>query len=94
MDLTGEQIEQMLEQQAVAGRPGGRDVLIFGISQGFTFAYNPEEPFGDRINPASIQLNGHPGPGDQLPDRHQQLPGRRRRLVHRVHPRDEPPWRR
>ena len=58
MDLTGEQIEQLLEQQAVSGRPGGRDVLIFGISQGFTFAYNPEAPFGDRINPASIQLNG------------------------------------
>ncbi len=58
MDLTGEQIEQLLEQQAVSGRPGGRDVLIFGISQGFTFAYNPEGPFGDRINPASIQLNG------------------------------------
>jgi 5'-nucleotidase len=58
MDLTGEQIEQLLEQQAVSGRPGGRDVLIFGISQGFTFAYNPEGAFGDRINPASIQLNG------------------------------------
>jgi 5'-nucleotidase len=58
MDLTGAQIEQLLEQQAIEGRPGGRDVLIFGISQGFTFAYNPEGPFGDRINPASIQLNG------------------------------------
>jgi 5'-nucleotidase len=58
MDLTGEQIEQLLEQQAISGRPGGRDVLIFGISQGFTFAHNPEGPFGDRINPANIQLNG------------------------------------
>jgi 5'-nucleotidase len=58
IDLTGEQIEQLLEQQAVSGRQGGRDVLIFGISQGFTFAYNPDAPFGDRINPASIQLNG------------------------------------
>jgi len=58
MDLTGEQVEQLLEQQAISGRPGGRDVLIFGISHGFTFAYNPEGQFGDRINPASIQLNG------------------------------------
>ena len=58
MDLTGAQIEQLLEQQAILGRPGGRDVLIFGVSQGFTFAYNPDGPFGDRINPASIQLDG------------------------------------
>ena len=71
MDLTGEHIEQLLEQQAVSGRPGGRDVLIFGISQGFTFAYNPEGPFGDRINPASTQLNGStldPAPGGATRD--------------------------
>ena len=58
MDMTGAQIEQLLEQQAVLGRPGGRDVLIFGVSKGFTFAYNPDGPFGDRINPANIQLDG------------------------------------
>jgi 5'-nucleotidase len=58
MDLTGAQIEQLLEQQAIAGRPGGRDVLILGVSRGFTFAYNAAAPFGDRIDPASIQING------------------------------------
>jgi 5'-nucleotidase len=60
MDLTGAQIERLLEQQAIAARPGGRDVLIFGVSRGFAFSYNPAGPIGDRINPASIQLNGTP----------------------------------
>jgi 2',3'-cyclic-nucleotide 2'-phosphodiesterase (5'-nucleotidase family) len=58
MDLTGAQIEQLLEQQAITGRPGGRDVLILGVSRGFTFSYDPAAPIGNRIDPASIQLNG------------------------------------
>jgi 5'-nucleotidase len=58
MDLTGAQIEQLLEQQAIAGRPGGRDVLILGVSRGFTFTYDSAAPFGSRIDPARILLNG------------------------------------
>jgi 2',3'-cyclic-nucleotide 2'-phosphodiesterase (5'-nucleotidase family) len=58
MDLTGAQIERLLEQQAVQGRPGGRDVLILGVSNGFAFSYDPAAPFGSRVDPASIQLNG------------------------------------
>lgn len=58
MDLTGAQIERLLEQQAVSGRPGGRDVLILGVSRGLTFSYDRTAPFGSRIDPASIQLNG------------------------------------
>ena len=44
MDLTGAQIEQLLEQQAVDDRPGGRDILILGVSAGFTFTYDPGGP--------------------------------------------------
>ena len=58
MDLTGAQIERLLEQQAVLGRPGGRDVLILGASNGFTFSYDPAAPFGSRVDPASVKLNG------------------------------------
>ena len=58
MDLTGAQLHDLLEQQAVKGRPGGRDVLILGVSQGFTFTYDPAAAFGDRVDPASIKLNG------------------------------------
>lgn len=56
MDLTGAQLHDLLEQQAVQTR--SRPVLIFGVSQGFTFTYDPAAPFGNRIDPASIQLNG------------------------------------
>ena len=58
MDLTGDQLHDLLEQQAVQGRPGGRDVLILGVSEGFTFAYDPTRAVGDRVDPASIKLNG------------------------------------
>ena len=58
MDLTGAQIEQLLEQQAVDDRPGGREVLILGVSTGFAFTYNPGGSFGDRIAPESITLDG------------------------------------
>jgi 5'-nucleotidase len=60
MNLTGAQLEMVLEQQAVLGRPGGRDILILGISQGLTFDYITNGPFGDRIPFASIKLNGTP----------------------------------
>ena len=60
MDLTGAQLEQVLEQQAIQGRPGGRDVLILGISRGLQFSYCESCPFGARIDPASITLNGTP----------------------------------
>ena len=56
MDLTGAQIERLLEQQAIQTR--GRPVLILGVSAGFTFTYNPAGPFGDWIDPATIKLNG------------------------------------
>ena len=58
MDLTGGQIEQLLEQQARADAQGNPTALIFGISRGFTFAYDPNAPVGNRIDPASISLNG------------------------------------
>ena len=56
MDLTGAQLHDLLEQQAIAAR--SRPVLILGVSQGFTFTYNAAGAFGDRIDPASIRLNG------------------------------------
>ena len=56
MDLTGAQLHDLLEQQAIDAR--SRKVLILGVSQGFTFTYNPLGVFGDRIDPGSILLNG------------------------------------
>ncbi len=56
MDLTGEQIERVLEAQAIETRT--RPVLILGVSEGFSFSYDAAAPFGDRIDPASITLDG------------------------------------
>ena len=56
MDLNGEQIERLLEQQYVPGRAGGRDQLIFGISAGLTFTYDGTAAVGSRVSNAA--LNG------------------------------------
>jgi 2',3'-cyclic-nucleotide 2'-phosphodiesterase (5'-nucleotidase family) len=58
MDLRGDQIEQLLEQQARLDGQGNQTALIFGVSRGFTFSYDASAPVGSRIDPASIRLNG------------------------------------
>ncbi|HEX6937405.1 MAG TPA: bifunctional metallophosphatase/5'-nucleotidase [Actinomycetes bacterium] len=57
-DMTGAQIDALLEQQWIAGRPGGRDVLRLGISDGFTYSWSASAPFGNKVDPASIKING------------------------------------
>ncbi len=56
--MTGTQIDTLLEQQWIAGRPGGRDVLRLGISDGFTYSWSKTAPNGSKVDPASIKLNG------------------------------------
>ena len=56
--MTGAQIDAVLEQQWVTGRPGGRDVLRLGISDGFTYEWSQSAPFGQKVDPASIKLDG------------------------------------
>jgi 5'-nucleotidase len=51
MDLTGAQIEQLLEQQFVVNR-------VLQVSDGFTYSYSASAAVGDKIDPASIELNG------------------------------------
>ena len=78
MDLTGAQIDALLEQQAVFQRPGGRDILILGVSAGFTFTYDSTATtFGNRVTRYPVERRSA-RPGGDVPDRHQQLPGRRR----------------
>ncbi|MEZ5407314.1 MAG: bifunctional metallophosphatase/5'-nucleotidase [Acidimicrobiales bacterium] len=60
MDLTGQQLHDVLEQQAVPGRAGGRDILILGVSEGLQFEYLPAEAFGNRVPIETITLNGTP----------------------------------
>jgi 2',3'-cyclic-nucleotide 2'-phosphodiesterase (5'-nucleotidase family) len=58
MDMTGDQIERLLEQQYDADRPGTRPQLIFGVSAGLTFAYDATQPEGSRVS--RVLLGGAP----------------------------------
>ncbi|AEG45625.1 bifunctional UDP-sugar hydrolase/5'-nucleotidase [Isoptericola variabilis] len=57
MRLTGEQIKTALEQQ---WQPKGssRPFLRLGVSEGFTYTYDPAGPAGDRIT--AMSLHGEP----------------------------------
>ena len=51
MELTGRQIERMLEQQWV-DQPKPR---ILHVSDGFTYRWDGSRPPGERVDPASLQ---------------------------------------
>lgn len=55
LDMTGDQIRQMLEQQYVAGR--GRAMLALGVSDGFSYTWDPET---HTVVTGSMALNGEP----------------------------------
>ncbi len=57
-DMTGAQIDSLLEQQWFTNRPGGAEILRLGISSGFTYAWSASAPNGSKVDPASIKLNG------------------------------------
>ncbi len=58
MDLTGAQIETLLEQQwSTQPNPGNK---LLQVSEGFTYAYSASATAGDKVDPASIMLNGMP----------------------------------
>lgn len=56
-DMTGAQIDTLLEQQWMVGRAGG-EVLRLGVSNGFSYAWSASAPYGNKIDPSSIKLNG------------------------------------
>jgi 5'-nucleotidase len=58
LTLTGAQIDTLLEQQFVGcGQPvGGQKVLQ--VSNGFTYSWSVSAPACNKVNPASIMLNG------------------------------------
>ncbi|WP_375764761.1 bifunctional metallophosphatase/5'-nucleotidase [Archangium gephyra] len=55
LTLTGAQIETLLEQQFL---PTG--TLILQVSQGFAYTWKASGPAGDKVDPASITLDGTP----------------------------------
>lgn len=53
--ITGKVLLQMLEEQF-----GVERMRIMQVSNGFTYAYDASRPFGQRIDRASVRLNGEP----------------------------------
>jgi 5'-nucleotidase len=58
MDLTGAQIEQVLEQQYVPTR--SRPYLALGVSAGFSYTWDDTQPEGQKVVPGSMTLDGVP----------------------------------
>ena len=56
MTLTGDQLERVLEQQ---WGPGTRQVIL-QVSDSLRYTWDASRPVGDRIDPASITINGTP----------------------------------
>ncbi|QAT88217.1 5'-nucleotidase [Corallococcus coralloides] len=54
LTLTGAQLERLLEQQW----PNATTTRVLHPSAGFTYAFSASAPVGDKVDPASLQLNG------------------------------------
>jgi 5'-nucleotidase len=59
MTLTGEQIDTLLEQQFVGCAQTDRD-RILQVSAGFTYSWSLSAPACDKVDPATIMINGVP----------------------------------
>ncbi len=58
MNLTGTQIDTLLEQQFDNPGPGANRILQ--VSEGFTYTWDPAAPTGSKVDPATIMLGGVP----------------------------------
>lgn len=58
MDMTGEQLRTVLEQQWA--RPGASDPSVLQVSSGFTYRWDEKQPKGSRVVPGSMKLDGVP----------------------------------
>ena len=56
MTLTGEQIDTLLEQQWV----GQTSPRILQVSEGFTYTWDASAPDGEKVDPATIMIDGVP----------------------------------
>ncbi|MGH3092938.1 MAG: 5'-nucleotidase C-terminal domain-containing protein [Gaiellaceae bacterium] len=56
LDLTGAQIDTLLEQQFDNPEPGQNRILQ--VSNGFTYTWDASAPVGSRVDPSAIELGG------------------------------------
>ncbi|MCW2675943.1 MAG: putative 5-nucleotidase [Modestobacter sp.] len=55
--LTGADVRRILEEQFQKDQARGTQ-LVLGTSAGFSYRYDLSRPYGDRVDPCSIMLNG------------------------------------
>ncbi|WP_437722439.1 bifunctional metallophosphatase/5'-nucleotidase [Sorangium sp. So ce861] len=60
MTLTGEQIDELLEQQFRVDASGAPRSLILQVSDGFTYTYSQSAPIGSKVDFTSIRIGGVP----------------------------------
>ncbi len=58
LDLSGAEIETMLEQQWTTQTDGSVRFLHLGVSDGVTYSWSASGPVGNKIDPATIKLDG------------------------------------
>jgi len=64
MTLTGEALVRLLEEQF--DRPDGRPVML-EVSKGFSYAFDPSKPPGQKVDRASVMLHGRTiGPAERV----------------------------
>lgn len=59
MDLTGQQVYDLLEQQ-FSGRNAGGNSKLLQVSKGFTYSYSASAPEGAKVVAGSVLLDGAP----------------------------------
>jgi 5'-nucleotidase len=65
LTMTGDEIKRVLEQQFDNPIPGQHEILQ--VSEGFTYRYALNAQPGERVDPASIMIDGKPiGPADRV----------------------------
>ncbi|MFQ6170499.1 bifunctional metallophosphatase/5'-nucleotidase [Oryzobacter sp. R7] len=58
LDLTGAQLKAVLEQQFVSTR--SRQMLALGVSDGFSYTWDPSQPEGSKVVASTLMLDGNP----------------------------------
>ncbi len=58
LDITGAQLDTLLEQQWAAGAGGVEKVNLLAVSSSLHYAFTPTLPIGSRVDAASITIDG------------------------------------
>jgi len=60
LTCTGAQIDQLLEEQFEHAQTGAARQVVLQVSDGFTYEWSASAPLGDKVDIASIEIDGTP----------------------------------